>query len=328
MTSKMVLEYVWVDGNDNLRTKIKIVDDISNIKINNIQKWNYDGSSTCQTGNIKNTEIILVPCKIYLNPFRRDNKSYIILCETYDIDGKPHQTNSRYFAKRIFDKNTMDKPWFGLEQEYFMLNVNNDIIKTPGLYYCGTMLGNIQRKIAEEHMDACIYAGVNISGINSEVSPYQWEFQIGPSVGIDAGDDLYMGRYILERIAEKYDVNISYEPKLNPNMNGSGCHCNFSTQKMRDKDGIQYIYDCIDKLERKHNDHILVYGKGNEKRLTGLHETSSYHKFSYGIGTRNTSIRIPNQTVSNNCGYFEDRRPAANIDPYKVTSIIYETCCL
>ena len=139
---------------------------------------------------------------------------------------------------------------------------------------------------------------------------------------------MIVSRFLLERIAEKYSVQIVYTPKLYKHLNGSGCHANFSTEITRSDIGIEEIYKCMTKLEKKHTEHILVYGKDNENRLTGIHETSSMDKFTFGVGTRNTSVRIPNQVLKDGCGYFEDRRPAANIDPYQVTSIIFKTCCL
>ena len=84
----------------------------------------------------------------------------------------------------------------------------------------------------------------------------------------------------------------------------------------------------MEKLKYKHTKHIEVYGEANDMRLTGIHETSSYNNFSFGVGTRNTSVRIPTQVEKDGCGYFEDRRPAANCDPYQVTAIIFQTCCL
>jgi glutamine synthetase len=51
-------------------------------------------------------------------------------------------------------------------------------------------------------------------------------------------------------------------------------------------------------------------------------------KFIWGIETINTSVCIPNLTQKDGDGYFEDRRPAANIDLYLATSTIAETCCL
>ena len=186
----------------------------------------------------------------------------------------------------------------------------------------------MERKIVEEHLKCCIHAGLNISGINAEVATGQWEFQIGPSESISAADELVVARYLLQRVAEKYGATIDYSPKISDSANGSGCHINFSTEKMRNEDGFQEILHCMKKLESKHAEHIAVYGENNHKRLTGLHETSSMDIFTWGIGTRNTSVRIPNATYKNCCGYFEDRRPAANIDPYLATSIIAKTCCL
>lgn len=325
-----ILEYIWIGGNSCLRSKTKVLNN-SITSLNDIPKWNFDGSSTGQAGlehsKSLDTEVILQPVKYCLDPFRRFN-SYLVLCETYDTSGNPIFNNYRNAANKIFN-NSLDEPWFGLEQEYFMVYTSWPVKLDQGPYYCG--VGNkdsFERLIANEHLDLCLEAGLTISGINAEVAPYQWEFQVGPCVGIDSGDQLYLARYILERVAEKYNVIINYKPKICKELNGSGCHANFSTKKMREPDGITHIYECMSKLEKVHKEHLLVYGDGNEERLTGHHETASMDIFTFGVGTRHTSIRIPNQTVLDGCGYFEDRRPAANMDPYLVTSTLYKTCCL
>ena len=350
-----VCEYIWIGGNGELRSKTRVLDKNFGLSPNNYPLWNYDGSSTNQVNdntNHNNTEVILKPVKIYCNPLVDMNFFsslynrhfyYLVFCETYDIDNTPLPTNTRYTAKLIFDKKNEEEPWYGLEQEYFMrlpikyansytLSENDyekeSLLSANGEYYCGTSLGNIQRTIVEQHLNACLYCGLKISGINAEVSPQQWEFQVGPCVGINSGDELYMARFLLERIAEKYDVGISYDPKPCADINGSGCHTNFSTYKMRDVNGINEIYRCIKKMDNKHNEHIKIYGLNNHKRLTGIHETSSSDNFSFGVGTRHTSIRIPNQVEKDKRGYFEDRRPGSNIDPYLVTSKIFDTCCL
>jgi glutamine synthetase len=226
---------------------------------------------------------------------------------------------------KIFNKFKSNKCWFGLEQEYFIYQNGKPLGYEPGVsgkYYCGvnTQLG---RPFVEHHMKACLEAGLTISGINSEVVAGQWEFQIGPVEGIDAADQLMLARYLLVRLAEKYNYQIVFDPKPIRGENGSGCHCNFSTEEMRND--ISFIHSAIEKLREKHLDFIDISGKDNYLRLTGNHETSDIKEFTVGYGSRGTSIRIPNQVIKDGKGYFEDRRPAANCDPYLVTSSMIES---
>ena len=185
----------------------------------------------------------------------------------------------------------------------------------------------IGRDVIEAHYKACLYAGLNISGSNAEVMPGQWEYQIGPCVGINAGDQLWVSRYILHRVCEDFGVIASFNPKPLKNWNGAGCHTNYSSKEMRDKDGLGEIIKAIEKLKTKHSEHINVYGN-NRNRLTGKHETSTYEVFSYGVADRGASVRIPYQTKIENRGYFEDRRPASDCDPYLVTGKIVESTLL
>jgi glutamine synthetase len=329
--SKTVLEYIWIGGKGEIRSKTRVIHHYLRAEAHYIPEWNYDGSSTWQADSNGDTEIIIKPCEVYKDPLRciDDCECYLVLCDTYDSNGNPTSTNHRHLANEIFEKGEDYEPWFGLEQEYFIefpLD-NNRLLNKDGYHYCGNSEIILERCIAEEHMRACIETGLQISGINSEVSSLQWEFQIGPCEGILAGDQLTVARYLLERIAEKYSAKINYHPKPDKNINGSGCHINFSTYRTRYSDsGIEEIYHCIKRLSENHEELIKVYGNNNDLRLTGFHETSSYNKFSWGIGTRNTSVRIPNQVVRENRGYFEDRRPAANIDPYLATSNLFKIC--
>jgi glutamine synthetase len=329
----IICEYIWIGGNGELRSKTRVIKKY-NYEINDltsIPDWNYDGSSTNQAPPDGNTEVILKPCALFKDPFRIIDKCncILVLCDTYDNDGKPLPTNHRKFAVEIFNKIGIETEcWFGLEQEYF-IKFNNTELNPENIrsHYCG-FSNKLEKTIVEEHLQCCIFIGLNISGINAEVASGQWEFQIGPSQGITAADELIVARYLIQRVAEKYNATIIYSPKLNNSSNGSGCHINFSTLKMRDPNGINEILLCMKKLEGNHNEHMAVYGEDNDLRLTGKHETSDINKFTWGFGTRNTSVRIPNITQKNSCGYFEDRRPAANIDPYQATSIIAKTCYL
>ena len=139
-----------------------------------------------------------------------------------------------------------------------------------------------------------------------------------------------MSRYLLQRIAEDFNVTISFAPKLFEDWNGSGCHTNFSTKIMREgTEGMPYIDAMMQRMAEKHSDHIQLYGEDNQKRLTGIHETSSMESFSYGVGNRAASFRIPSSTAAaNGKGYVEDRRPASNIDPYLVCGMVVDTGCI
>ncbi len=331
------VEYVWIGGNYELRSKTRVLHDLVE-SVSDLSSWNFDGSSTSQADG-SDSEVILKPQALFNDPFR-GNHHKLVLCDTYKPNGEPLSNNNRVWAKELFDKKLEEEPWFGLEQEYFMMNSQNmkplgfDETKTQGQYYCSVGSGNtFGRHIAEHHLNACMYAGIKLSGINAEVAPGQWEFQVGPCTGIEQGDHMWMARYLLHKVSEQFNVIIDFEPKpLLGDWNGSGCHTNYSTKNMRegymDKTGLDFINEAIEKLSHAHNEHMEVYGSGNELRMTGEHETARFDKFSHGIANRGASIRIGNENYNNKKGYFEDRRPSSNCDPYLVTGMLFKTTCL
>jgi len=313
--------YVWIDGTgENLRAKTRTLDFVPKHP-KELPIWNFDGSSTGQAEG-QNSDTYLYPVAVYADPFRLDNNK-LVLCETYKYNKKP-------------------KPWFGIEQEYTLLDQDmhpfgwpkNGFPGPQGPYYCGVGANKVYgRDIVEAHYRTCLHAGINISGTNAEVMPAQWEFQVGPCEGISMGDDLWMGRFLLHRVAEDFGAVVSIDPKpMQGDWNGAGAHTNFSTLKMRQPGGLTEIESAIDKLSRHHIRHIKAYdpneGKDNERRLTGLHETSSIHDFSAGVANRGCSIRIPRDVAEKKEGYLEDRRPSSNCDPYQVTEVLVKTCCL
>lgn len=343
--SKTLAEYIWIDGFGTLRSKTKVLDselimDSSNI-LNKLPEWNFDGSSTGQApGN--DSEVLIRPVFVCNDPFRK-NGSLLVLCDTWLPSGEPHLTNMRSKALDIFNRSPQLAPRFGMEQEFFLVKPSMEdgkkyipigfqegkVPRPQKYYYCGVGGGNaIGRMCIEEAFRNAIFAGLSVTGLNAEVAPSQWEIQVCTN-GIEAADQLWMLRYILNRTAEMYGWNIDYHPKpLSGDWNGSGCHVNFSTLPMREEGGYNIILEAIDRLSKRHTYHMDNYGSDNKLRMTGHHETASYDTFSYGVANRGCSVRIPRTTEKNHRGYFEDRRPASNMDPYIVTSLIFETTSL
>ncbi|RXG53744.1 Glutamine synthetase [Armadillidium vulgare] len=332
--------YIWIDGTgENLRSKTRTVEFVPK-KPEDLPIWNFDGSSTGQASS-ENSDVFLHPVALYRDPFTLGNNK-IVLCETYKHDGTPSETNNRRTCNEVMKKAADFHPWFGMEQEYTLLDTDNHPYGWPkngypgpqGPYYCGVGASRVfGRDIVEAHYRACLYCGINISGTNAEVMPGQWEFQVGPCEGIVMGDDLWVARYLLHRVAEDFNINVTLDPKPMPgDWNGAGMHTNFSTQEMRETNGIVAIERAIDRLSKNHQKHIEAYdpnkGKDNERRLTGLHETSSIFDFSAGVANRGASIRIPRPVSDEKQGYLEDRRPSSNADPYQVSEILVRTVCL
>eukprot|EP00252_Welwitschia_mirabilis_P019731 TRINITY_DN464_c0_g1_i1.p1 TRINITY_DN464_c0_g1~~TRINITY_DN464_c0_g1_i1.p1 ORF type:complete len:360 (-),score=72.84 TRINITY_DN464_c0_g1_i1:163-1242(-) len=339
VTEKIIAEYIWVGGSGmDLRSKARTLS--KPVKSpQDLPKWNFDGSSTGQAEG-HDSEVILYPQAIFRDPFRR-GKHILVICDTYTPKGIPLPSNKRAAAEKIFSTKevTEQEPWFGLEQEYTLLQKDvNWPLGWPiggfpgpqGPYYCGVGADKAWgRAIVDAHYKACLYAGINIGGTNGEVMPGQWEFQVGPSVGIAAADQLWCARYIMERITEKAGVVLSLDPKpIEGDWNGAGCHANYSTKSMRQEGGYEVIKKAIEKLGLRHREHILAYGEGNERRLTGRHETADINTFSWGVANRGASVRVGRDTEKEGKGYFEDRRPASNMDPYVVTSMLADTTLL
>ncbi|CAA6654076.1 unnamed protein product [Spirodela intermedia] len=319
-TERIIAEYIWIGGSgidvrSKSRTISKPVEHPSELP-----KWNYDGSSTGQAPG-------------------EDSE---VMCDSYTPNGEPIPTNKRYRAAQIFSdpKVVAEVPWFGIEQEYTLLQSN---VKWPlgwpiggypgpqGPYYCSAGADkSFGRDISDAHYKACLYAGINISGTNGEVMPGQWEYQVGPSVGIDAGDHIWVSRYILERITEQAGVVLSLDPKpIEGDWNGAGCHTNYSTKTMREDGGYEAIKKAVGNLSLRHKEHISAYGEGNERRLTGKHETANINTFSWGVANRGCSVRVDGRLRGRaKVWYLEDRRPASNMDPYVVTSLLAETTIL
>lgn len=343
---KIIAEYIWIDGTGiNIRSKARTLDHSISC-VEELPEWNYDGSS-CLQAETHDSEVILKPVNFFPDPFRGGD-NILVLCSTYRRSTEPGgmdvpaNTNFRHFAETIMKAVESHHPWFGIEQEYTLFERMDAMTQQPlgwpvggypqaqGPYYC-SVGANIcyGRVVMDLHYRACLAAKINISGTNAEVMPGQWEFQIGPCEGIEIGDHMWMARYLLGRVTEDLNIGLSFDPKpVKGDWNGAGCHTNYSTIEMREEDGYEHIQEAIERLSETHKDHIEMYGVGNERRLHGAHETCHIDTFKAGVGDRSASIRIPTMCKKEGKGYFEDRRPASNADPYVVSALICSTTLL
>jgi glutamine synthetase len=323
-------EYIWIDGTEptpRLRSKTKILDDGKELPI-----WGFDGSSTNQAPG-SNSDCVLQPVASYPDPIRGGD-DVLVMSEVLLTDMTPHVTNTRALLRPVADTFSGQEPLFGIEQEYTFFKDGRPLGFPPNgfpapqaFYYCGVGADEVfGRDVVEAHLEACLEAGIGISGINAEVMPGQWEFQVGPLGPLDVSDQLWVARWLLYRIAEEFGVAATLDPKpVKGDWNGAGAHTNFSTNAMRE--GYDPIIAACEALGKKAEEHVAGYGADIEHRLTGSHETAPWSEFSYGVSNRGASVRIPWQVEVDKKGYIEDRRPNANMDPYVVTRLITDTVC-
>lgn len=337
----VIAEYIWVDGTRPtafVRSKTKIIPgaDPGDVTVSSLPVWAFDGSSTNQAEGA-DSDCILKPVRIAADPIRGQG-AFLVMCEVYSPDGSPHPSNKRAALRELMENGAADaEPWIAFEQEYTFFEGSRPLgfpaerryPAAQGPYYCGVGSDEVYgREVVEEHMRTCLAAGINLTGINAEVMPGQWEFQCGgPRIDpLRASDDLWLARWLLYRIGEDHGIAATLDPKPVPgDWNGAGMHANFSTVAMRSEGGDAVIEAACEALGERTQEHLDAYGAGNEARLTGAHETCSFREFRYGIADRTASIRIPRLVAEEGRGYLEDRRPAANADPYDVCTVLLKT---
>lgn len=338
----LIAEYLWIDGNQptqKLRSKTKIMPvPAGEVTLDSFPGWVFDGSSTNQAEG-DSSDCLLKPVSFVPDPIRGGG-CYLVLCEVYSPDNTPHPTNSRAKLRAVLEKGAADTDaWFGFEQEYTLYDGSRPLgfpserryPAAQGPYYCGVGADEVYgRDLVEMHFMSCLEAGLLLTGVNAEVMPGQWEFQVGGPGGdaLTASDHLWYARWLLYRLGEEVGISATLDPKPIPgDWNGAGMHTNFSTKAMRDPGGIEHINAAVERMSKRIQPHLDTYGQGYEMRLTGHHETCRYDEFKAGVSDRTASVRLPANVATDGCGYLEDRRPNANACPYEVARVMLETVC-
>ena len=344
MSNFTLAEYVWMDGalpTRCLRSKARVVDVGQDPSIEDFPEWSFDGSSTNQASG-DDSDCILKPV-YYIDDPIRGHGHFIVMCEVNNPDGTPHESNSRAQLRAVLDAGGADlETWLGFEQEYTLFEDRTPLgwpqhgYPAPqGPYYCGVGADEaFGREVAEAHAEICLQTEIMYYGLNAEVMPGQWEFQTGfrgnedeTADAMKICDQTWLARWLLYRVSEEFGITVSIDNKpAKGDWNGAGMHTNVSTKATRDKaTGKKAIDDAVEALSKKHDEHIVLYGAGLNERLTGLHETCDIETFKAGTADRGCSIRIPQPVAQKGYGYFEDRRPGANADPYLVAARLIAT---
>jgi len=337
--------YLWIDGVEptaRVRSKEQTLrcsrpEDL--LKVGNVPNWGFDGSSTEQAkGSF--SDCIMKPVRVFTNPIL-GYPHIVVLTEVYKPNGRPHPSNTRFRLRRAARIYKAEECQAGIEQEYTLYDEHGSrpygwpenqthYPRPQGGNYCGEGPNEVSgRELVDLHYEMALKMGLDISGVNAEVMPAQWEFQIGSPISIlEAADQIWVARWLLYRLGEKLKISVKLDPKpISGDWNGAGAHTNFSTKKMREKNGYREVKRACRSLKSRCLEHIIVYGADNELRLTGLHETCSIDGFRWGVGDRGASVRIHPDVEKDRKGYLEDRRPAANMDPYLVLTAMAETIC-
>ncbi len=347
MSKLGLAEYIWLDGavpTRYMRSKARVVNVGKNPRPEDFPEWSFDGSSTNQAQG-HDSDCFLRPAYVINDPIRGEG-NWLVMCEVYNPDNEtPHASNSRAQLREVLAAGAAKQdPWCGFEQEYTFFNGRQPLgwpeygfPRPQGPFYCGVGADEVfGRDIVEAHTRLCMQTPLMYYGHNAEVMPGQWEFQIGyrgdPKEGsgaLEMADQTWLGRWLLCRVAEDFGVTVSFDNKpVKGDWNGAGMHTNFSTKDTRDPaKGRAAIDAALQALSRKHQEHIALYGAGLGERLTGRHETCDINTFRAGAGDRGSSIRIPQPVAKKGYGYFEDRRPGANADPYLVAARLCATVC-
>ena len=319
----ILVEYIWLDSTNALRSKIRTLPDTA---VSSFLKYTWDFD-----------EQTLIPLRIYKSPAHFSSHAYyFLLCESVSQE----ETHRSILTGTLQTMPKKLSPTIGFEQEYFLFETKTGTVIDahhvwikPGTTFCGQSKYSIDvHKLMRTHAEWCLEASIMFAGYNLEEAPGQYKFKIGPRIGnaselgglpikgesciLKVCDDLIMARFLLHKVCELYALMPVFEPKPFVEENGSGCHTDFAVSFIRNADKKEKSKKRLEKfIEILKFGHTQVmedelYGVGNKKRLCGKHGAIDYKHFTGSI-----RIKTGNE-------YIQDKRPAANCNPYIVANYL------
>ena len=283
---------------------------------------------------------MLKPVFVCDDPIRGEPHK-LVMCEVFLVSGEPHPSNTRAACREIAENYAHHDTWFGLEQEYTFFDgikplgwPDNGFPAPQGGYYCGVGADEVfGRPVVEAHLENCLKAGLKISGINAEVMPGQWEFQVGPVAAPEVADQLWVARWLLYRTAEDFPTTVGQQRlgQARPEAGQGRLERRRLPHQLLDRRDAR-------ELRRVHRRRrgARHAPRAAHRQLRRRHRGAPDRPARDGLAARVHATA--SRTAAPRCafrgrsridkkGYIEDRRPNANMDPYVVTRLIIETVC-
>ncbi|GAX81512.1 hypothetical protein CEUSTIGMA_g8940.t1 [Chlamydomonas eustigma] len=347
--NKILVEYVWLGSSgSDLRSKSRVFDTRPS-SVDDVPMIAVDGGSYDQ--HPEGQEVFLKPRKLFRDPFRAGDH-LLVLCDSFKTNVnsslrnqnssctlEPSNSNSRAPCEETLNQASAHLPIFAAEQEYCILASSTVPSSTPAWPYAhlpdpckpymsvpGLSEANklktyaSGRHLAERHLQACLHAGIKITETSQRTSPAArlWSYKLGPLLGVDLADQLWMSRFILLRLSEEEGLSVSFDPTA---VGGAGARCNmkYSTSETRNPGGgLSCIQLHLELLESAHLLHLLAYSKGCvSSRSLG---------FEVGVGgSKEPTLVVPSKTLILKAGHYVDQRPPSNVDPYLAIMVLVST---
>jgi glutamine synthetase len=196
----------------------------------------------------------------FVNPFS-EIPALDILCSYYDKDGMPFINSPEYILRKSHEVLTKQT---GLtfevmgELEYYIISEKDPLFEAADQRgYHESAPFTKWEKLRTEAMQAIARCGGKIKYGHSEVGNFiedeisfeQNEIEFIPVKLEEAADQLMIAKWILRSLAYKYNVSVTFAPKITTGKAGSGLHIH--TRLMKDGKNMMVENGCLSPVAKK-----------------------------------------------------------------------------
>lgn len=202
-----------------------------------------DGSSIFSYLEANNSDLYIVPRykTAFLNPFSKI-PSVDVLCSFYNAQGKPLESSPENIlkkAKKQFFKETgMKLKMMGELEFYIFGDAEGESEGSANGYHCAEPFA-MYEELRMEAVKLIAQCGGMVRFGHAENGRFthngkhyeQHEIEFAPVDPEDASDQLVVSKWILRMLGLKYNVNVTFIPKISLNQPGSGMHVHFLAEQ-------------------------------------------------------------------------------------------------